>query len=66
MRSLIHTLIVVALYDLSKDRCEAKNLASGNPERVRDLADMWKKQFDEIAALAATDLSKESTSQEKE
>ena len=47
------------LYDLSKDRCETKNLAAENPEKVRELAALWKKQWDEIAATAKADLPRE-------
>jgi arylsulfatase len=47
------------LYDLSRDRCETKNLAGENPEKVRELAAIWKKQWDDIAALAKADLPKE-------
>jgi len=53
------------LYDLSHDRCETKNLAGKNPEKVRELAGIWKKQWDEIAALAKADLPKESAEDEK-
>ncbi len=44
------------LYDLSSDRSESKNLAEDKPEKVRELAAIWQKQFDEYAALAAKDL----------
>src|SRR3954464_8507571 len=53
------------LYDLSTDRCETHNLSGENPEKVRELAGIWKKQSDEIAALAAADLPKQSAEQEK-
>ena len=53
------------LYDLSRDRCETKNLAADNPDKVRDLASIWKKQWDEIAALAAADLPKEKPADDK-
>ena len=29
------------LYDLSKDRCEQRDLAAGQPGRVQKLAAMW-------------------------
>jgi arylsulfatase len=54
------------LYDLSHDRCEMHDLASQNTEKVRELAAMWKKQTDEITALAGADLPKESATQKKE
>jgi arylsulfatase len=53
------------LYDLSRDRCETKNLAGENSEKVRELAGIWKTQWDEIAALAKADLPKESAGEEK-
>ena len=31
------------LYDLSKDRCELKNLAAAQPDRAQQLADLWHK-----------------------
>ncbi len=34
------------LYDLGKDRCEMRNLASAQPERVQKLAAMWKEHDD--------------------
>ena len=43
------------LYDLAADRSETKNLAAEKPEKVRELAAIWTKQFDEYAALAAKD-----------
>jgi arylsulfatase A-like enzyme len=44
------------LYDLKADRCETKDLARDKPEKVRELAAVWTRQFDESAALAARDL----------
>jgi arylsulfatase len=44
------------LYDLGSDRSETKNLAAEKPEKVRELAAAWQKQFDEYAALAAKDV----------
>jgi arylsulfatase len=44
------------LYDLSSDRSESKNLAKEKPEKVRELAALWTKQFEEYCALAARDL----------
>ena len=40
------------LYDLSSDRSETKNLAKDKPEKVRELAAIWTKQFEEYTALA--------------
>ena len=47
------------LYDLTSDRSEMQNLAAEKPEKVRELAAMWTKQFQEYAALAAKDLPPE-------
>jgi arylsulfatase len=44
------------LYDLNSDRSEGKDLAKEKPEKVRELAAVWDKQFEEYAALAAKDL----------
>jgi arylsulfatase len=44
------------LYDMTSDRSEMQNLASQKPEKVRELAVLWTKQFEEYAALAAKDL----------
>ncbi len=44
------------LYDLTTDRSEEKNLAKEQPEKVRELAAIWKRQLDEFTALAAKDL----------
>jgi arylsulfatase len=43
------------LYDLSSDRSETKNLAADKPEKVRELATIWTKQFDDYTALALKD-----------
>jgi arylsulfatase A-like enzyme len=47
------------LYDLHADRSETKDLAKEKPDKVRELAAIWTKQFDEYAALAAKDLPPE-------
>jgi arylsulfatase A-like enzyme len=44
------------LYDLTSDRSESKNLAADRPEKVRELAALWTKQFEDYAKLAAQDL----------
>ena len=36
----------------------SKNLAGEKPEKVRELAAIWTKQFEDYAALAAKDLPK--------
>jgi arylsulfatase len=47
------------LYDLTSDRSETRNLARDRPEKVRELAALWTKQFEDYAALAARDLPPE-------
>ena len=44
------------LYDLTSDRSESNNLAKDKPEKVRELAAVWEREFAEYAALAAKDL----------
>jgi arylsulfatase A-like enzyme len=44
------------LYDLRTDRCEMKDLAGRQPERVRELAKVWQTHLDEFRELAARDL----------
>jgi len=44
------------LYDLTADRSEARDLARERPDQVRDLAEIWMKQFKDYAVLAARDL----------
>ncbi|MFO0936722.1 MAG: arylsulfatase [Gemmataceae bacterium] len=44
------------LYDMSQDRSETNNLASGMPDKVKELAAIWQKQFDENVALAKRNL----------
>ena len=46
------------LYDLSSDRSETRNLAAEKPEKVRELAAAWAKEFDAYCALAVTDMPK--------
>jgi arylsulfatase A-like enzyme len=46
------------LYDLSSDRSESKNQAKDKPEKVKELAAIWAKQFEEYVAMARKDLSK--------
>ena len=40
------------LYDLTTDRCESNNLAEAEPIRVREMAEVWKRKFDEYCKLA--------------
>jgi arylsulfatase len=54
------------LYDLSVDRTETRNLAAEKPEKVREFAAIWTKQFKEISELAAADLAKESPGDPKQ
>ncbi|MBX7104477.1 MAG: arylsulfatase [Gemmataceae bacterium] len=44
------------LYDLSSDRSESRNLAREKPDKVRELAALWTKQFQEYTALATKDI----------
>jgi arylsulfatase len=44
------------LYDLSVDRSEGRDLAKEKPEKVKELATIWTKQFEKYCALAARDL----------
>ena len=39
------------LYDLSKDRCEQKDAAAVHPDRVRQLAALWKERDDEFTRV---------------
>ncbi len=40
------------LYDLKRDRGETNNLAERQPERVRELAELWKRRWDENGITA--------------
>ena len=40
------------LYDLSRDRCESKNLVLEQPEQVRRLAQLWQSRLNEFRELA--------------
>jgi arylsulfatase A-like enzyme len=44
------------LYDLGSDRTEMKNLAKEQPEKLRELAARWARQYEEYAAQAAKDV----------
>ncbi len=44
------------LYDLRTDRAESNNLASAQPERVKEMAALWNKRLDEYRELATKDL----------
>jgi arylsulfatase len=46
------------LYDLASDRGEMNNLAVEHPDKVRELAGRWKKQLEQITAMAGADLGK--------
>jgi arylsulfatase len=48
------------LYDMSSDRSETKDLAKDKPEKVRELAAIWARQFEEFSALAKKDLEPDS------
>jgi arylsulfatase len=53
------------LYDLTSDRSETKNLAKEKPDKVRELAAIWRKQFDKYVGLAKKDLPPGSKSKPK-
>jgi arylsulfatase len=42
------------LYNLATDRSETRNLAASNPEKLNELAAMWKTQDEEFARQGAT------------
>ena len=44
------------LYDLRTDRAESNDLASQNPEKLRELEQIWNQHTDEFRALATKDL----------
>jgi arylsulfatase A-like enzyme len=48
-----------ALYDLKTDRAEQNDLSAKMPEKVKELADLWQKQADEIAAVAKLTLNEQ-------
>ena len=43
------------LYDLSADHTEMKNLATDNPEKLRELVAVWEKQLQEYTTQASKD-----------
>jgi arylsulfatase len=43
------------LYDMSSDRSETKNLAAEKPEKVREMAAIWTKEYEAYTALATKD-----------
>jgi arylsulfatase len=47
------------LYDLGTDRCESHDLASTQPDRVKDMAARWAQKTDEFRALALKDATPE-------
>jgi arylsulfatase len=53
------------LYDLRTDRCEMKDLAGRQPERVRELEKVWQTHLDEFQALATQDLPRQAPGPEK-
>lgn len=44
-----------ALYDLSQDRGELKNVAAEHPDKVKQLQTEWQRRFDEYAVTALKD-----------
>jgi arylsulfatase len=47
------------LYDLRGDRCEMKDLAGEQPERVRELEKVWQEHLTEFRELATQDLPRQ-------
>ena len=47
------------LYDLSTDRCESHDLATAQPDRVKDMAALWTQHTEEFRALALKDATPE-------
>jgi arylsulfatase A-like enzyme len=43
------------LYDIAADRAESHNLAAQYPDRVREMAAVWRARLDEFTALATRD-----------
>jgi arylsulfatase A-like enzyme len=44
------------LYDMTTDRSESKDLAREMPEKAREMAAIWTREFEQYAALAEKDL----------
>jgi len=44
------------LYDLRSDRCESRNLAADQPDKVHELEQAWTQHMEEFLALAKQDL----------
>ena len=53
------------LYDLSADHTEMKNLATDNPEKLRELVAVWEKQLQEYSTQARKDVLPESPAKPK-
>jgi arylsulfatase len=53
------------LYDLRTDRCEMKDLARQQPERVGELEKVWQTHLDAFRALAMQDLPRKTPAPEK-
>ena len=53
------------LYDLSSDRSESKNLAPDKPEKVRELAAIWTREFEQYSSLAAKNIPPDSKTNPK-
>ena len=47
------------LYDLGIDRCESHDLATAQPERVKDMATLWNQKTEEFRVLALKDATPE-------
>jgi arylsulfatase A-like enzyme len=53
------------LYDLRSDRSETKNLAKDKPEKVEELAMLWRRQLEECIALASQDVQADARANSK-
>ena len=53
------------LYDLNADHTEMKNLATDNPEKLRELVAVWEKQLQEYSTQAKKDAPPESPKKPK-
>ena len=53
------------LYDLSQDHTEMKNLATTQPEKLRELVAVWEKQLQEYSTQARKDVLPESPAKPK-
>lgn len=53
------------LYDLKSDRAEQKNLAATQPEKARELSELWQRQTDATVALVKPPAPREKDEQDR-